>query len=112
MGTKCRASNRTLSISSLLAFDYIHSEYKAVRTGECLMSLSCTYLEFQDLIYLSDLKQGNSLMKFENENILVERSNESRFPILVFSRRQRRYLVLVLMTLYVNLFTIPDLDNT
>lgn len=58
----------------LVGLNYLHSECKAVHTGECLMHQACPvfHLEFKDLTYLLDLKLGNILINFENESILTD----------------------------------------
>ena len=53
----------------LAGLDYLHSYCKIVHTGEYFYLVPV--LEYQDLTSLSDLKRGNILMSFENENILT-----------------------------------------
>lgn len=55
----------------LAGLDYLHSECKVVHTGECLSYAPVPIPEYKVLTCLSDLKLGNILMGFENENILT-----------------------------------------
>ena len=56
----------------LVGLDYLHSECKVVHTGKYLTPFFWPILDHKDLTDPLDLKLGNILMSFENENILTE----------------------------------------
>lgn len=63
----------------LFGLGYLHSERKVVHAGECVCRHSSgPFLGNKDLTGRLDLKLGNILMSFENENILTNSNDDNR----------------------------------